>query len=115
MGPIAVRFVYRRGQVEQALHLDAVARAHVTDVVEIGGRRDHLRASVVVSMVQNLSFIKMRLLGKLLVLRRLRSSVVFTNRKTPSRPRLIVSSAILSTQSRLTFRYVHCITNCANG
>ena len=44
-----VRRLQGGGQVHQTLDLDAVARAHVSDVVEVRGSTDHLGATVRIS------------------------------------------------------------------
>ena len=41
-----VRRLERGGEVHEPLDLDAVSGAHVRDVVEVGRRRDQLRAAV---------------------------------------------------------------------
>ena len=51
-GPLLAHLVRRLqggGQVHQPLDLDAVPRAHVSDVVEVGGSTDHLGATVRIS------------------------------------------------------------------
>ena len=47
--PHLVRRLQGGGQVHQPLDLDAVPRAHVSDVVEVGGSTDHLGATVRIS------------------------------------------------------------------
>ena len=49
LGHHLVRSLQGGGQVHQPLDLDAVSRAHVSDVVEVRGSTDHLGATVRIS------------------------------------------------------------------
>ena len=45
------------GQVKEPLHLNPVTGTHVTDVIEIGRRRDHLRTAIVIPVQFNINFL----------------------------------------------------------
>lgn len=53
LGNELVRHFHGGRQVQQPLHLDAVARAHVTNVVEVGRGRNHFRSTIVVPVSKN--------------------------------------------------------------